>query len=455
MSRIKIAGKLAESGELDRAFSIIEKELEENPNNAEALVTGSYIMHAAKKHGIAYHLAKRCTELAPRLYEGWLNYGRVCDQLFMFNEAERAIKTALVLAKTDDQRGEIQMNLSCVYLNNGRWKEAEDFARKALALKESNKAHANLGMALLAQHKWDKAWEEYSYSLGTSARRWNQYNNEPRWDGKPVNTLCIYGEQGVGDEISFASMIHDAMKDANKIIIDCDYKLSKLFRRSFPSASVYGTRWNNELSWKEEDRNIDASISSCELGRFYRTKESDFTGDPYLIADPERVLMWSALWREKRKPVIGIAWSGGVQWTGAKFRKWRIEELNPLFESIDAHWVSLQYKDASKEISGTPIFQYPHATLTDDYDDVAGLVASVDLVICMQTAVAHLAGALGKECWVFVPEISQWRYGTDVMPWYKSLKIFRQKGGKWPFEQASQLLYKRYADNGKLQRAAA
>jgi ADP-heptose:LPS heptosyltransferase len=111
------------------------------------------------------------------------------------------------------------------------------------------------------------------------------------------------------------------------------------------------------------------------------------------------------------------------------YRELPLKEWQPIFDSIGAHFVSLQYKDAEKDIAGTPVVQYPYATLTPDYDDTAALVASCDLVIGMQTSVCHTAGALGVPVWTMIPKQSQWRYGeeyTDV-PWYKSMKLYRQK----------------------------
>lgn len=167
-----------------------------------------------------------------------------------------------------------------------------------------------------------------------------------------------------------------------------------------------------------------------------------------MVSDPERTLMWKALFASKRKPVIGIAWSGGLPWTAERFRRWGLPELQPLFDAVDAHWVCLQYKDAKEEIAqfeGAAIHQYPHATLTKDYDDTAALVAACDLVICMQTSVGHLAAAMGIETWCFVNKLCQWRYGTDEMLWYKAMKLYRQsEKGNWPIQEAARVLKLRY-----------
>jgi ADP-heptose:LPS heptosyltransferase len=228
-------------------------------------------------------------------------------------------------------------------------------------------------------------------------------------------------------------MIPDACNDA-QIIVDCDKRLTGLFRRSFPQAKVYGTRTAKQLAWDEADRTFDASISMGELGKFYRNDESAFPGTPYLVPCPDRTEGWRATFAAKKKPVIGIAWSGGTWENGASNRYLPLDEWAPIFKAIDAHWVSLEYKDAAKAIQGTPVVQYPWATLTKDYDDTAALVAACDLVVTMQTAVAHLAGALGVPVWVMVPSNSQWRYGEsdETLPWYKSLRIFKARGSWGP-----------------------
>ena len=208
------------------------------------------------------------------------------------------------------------------------------------------------------------------------------------------------------------------------------------------------------------DHDIDASISMGALGKHYRPTPESCPGTAYIVPDPDRVCMWKALFAAEKKPVIGIAWSGGASWTGAVNRRWSLEELLPVFKSVDAVWVSLEYKDASEEIKAfkakypeIDLRQYPYGTLTEDYDDTAALVSAVDLVFSMQTAAIHLAGAMGKECWCFVNKYPQWRYGPNKntsLPWYRSVRLFRNVDG-WPLEQAANELRNRY---GRLDLAA-
>lgn len=436
------AKELAEAGELDDAWQLVDEALREDVDNPKALILTTFILEKTGKETIAYHLSKILTQRYPNEWAGWLNLGRCADHLWKMDEAEAAYTKALGLAKNDNDRATTHVNLSAIFVQIGRFADAIPHAELALAVKPDNrKARHNLGVSQLAARDWDNGWKNYSASIGSQYRPLFKYNDEPEWDGSASKNIVIYGEQGLGDEISAASMYADAIKKAGKVVIDCDHRLTGLYKRSFPTAKVYGTRTAKNLAWDEEDRQIDASISGMELGKLFRTKDDDFTGNPYLTVDPVRAGMWKAHFATKKKPIIGIAWSGGVRHTGAKYRQWSLEDLLPLFNCTDAHWVSLQYKDAQSEIDKlhvkhgyVDISQYPYATLTKDYDDTAALVSACDLVICMQTAVAHLCGAIGKECWVFLPRNSQWRYGSSgtTIPWYNSVSVIRQKRlGVW------------------------
>lgn len=429
---VKKANEAMNAKDIDKAYAIVEEILLKDPNDAQALCMVSDIMKKTAKLPIAYALAKRASEIRPERSETWNSLGHAAQLLWRLDEAEASYKKAAQRASTKDQRALYSNNLGSVYLDDGEFTKAEAPCRASIEIKDDANAKHNLGLSLLAQRKWKEAWPFYSASIGSTRRLKVKYMNpeEPIWDGSKDKKIVVYGEQGLGDEICAASMLPDAIRDSKKVIIDCDHRLEHLFRRSFPEAKVYGTRWakrEDGIKWDAKDRNVDASTAGFELGKFYRNSDEDFPGTPYLTPCPDRVAMWKALFATKKKPVIGIAWSGGTWHNAALHRQLPLDQWGPIFNAVDAHWVSLQYKDASKEIVGTPVTQYPYATLTKDYDDTAALVAACDLVIGVQTSVFHLAGALGIPAWVMVPKVSQWRYGenyTDV-PWYKSMKLYR------------------------------
>jgi tetratricopeptide (TPR) repeat protein len=415
------ARSLAERGELDEAYRLAGNWLMEDPNDVLALVICTFILRKARKLPEAYHIAKKVTELSPNDAASWINYGQICNELFRADEAERAYKRGLSVAKDKHSISMLYTNLSALHIDLGRFDEAHDEAEKSLEAKpESTPARANLGFCQLAKRQWNDGWKNYRACLGTEARTKTAYRNpaEPEWHGEADKRVILYGEQGIGDEICFASMLPDAIKRAGRVILDIDERLEGLFKRSFPKASVYGTRNKTLLSsWDKRDQQFDCSLAIAQIGEFFRQKDEDFPADPYLVPCPDRLAMWKALFKSKGKPVIGIAWTGGIWQTGARFRKLQLEQLLPVMQSIDAHFVCLQYKDASHEIAefkkkhpGIDIAQYSYATLTRDYDDTAALVSALDCVVSVPTAVVHLGAALGTpviamnsphRCWKF------------------------------------------------------
>src|SRR5581483_6977642 len=191
----------------------------------------------------------------------------------------------------------------------------------------------NLGFCQLALRDWS-GWKGYHGTIGTDWRKKVVYKGEPEWDGTPGKVVALYADQGLGDEISFASMIPDAAQICRKLILDCDGRLAGLFARSFPDVKVYGTRVGGE-KWSKEDRDIEASLPLGQIGEFFRISEESFPGTPYLVPCPVRVKQWKALFADKRKPVIGIAWTGGVPKNNARNRRIGLNELLPVLE-LDA-----------------------------------------------------------------------------------------------------------------------
>lgn len=456
-ARLNAIARLMEAGEEDKAYVGLQKVLEEDPGNVRALVAYTHLLDQARRLPEAYAMAHLAAKAAPHVPGVWTNLGRIAEELYLYDESEKAHNAAVARSTTDKGRAMNLMNLSALYTQSGRWKAARDTAVKALTFDpEQTKARANLGIAQLALGDWEEGWKNYRHNMGSVIRGMREYGDAPWWDGIKGKRVVVWGEQGLGDEISFASMVPDAIRDCKQVILDVDARLKGLFKRSFPQATVYGTRWAKELDWSQADQSPDAHIAMGQLGEYYRRSVHDCSGDPYLVPCPLRAQQWKSAFAGIGKPVIGIAWTGGVQWTGAKFRHWELKDLLPLFNAVDAHWVSLQYKDPAREIAqfkadtGIEIHHYPWATITDDYDNTAALVSACTEVISMQTAVIHLAGALGVPTTVFVHRGGQWRYGDEKesMPWYRSVRIVRQtQSHDWaaPIYAVARRLSKDYA----------
>lgn len=402
--------------------------LDKNHEDALALFLLGQIYAEAEKFGMAYNVFKRITELKPEKSEAWNNLGMACEGRKDHIESMRHFQKAWSIEK----RASYASNIGNCYLSRQDYPTAVTWARKALAIDPNyNGAKSVLGISSLALGDWATGWDNYDATLGGKFRKETQYQEEDRWDGTNGKTLIVYGEQGLGDEIMYSSCIPDVAKD-NTVILECDKRLEGLFRRSFPKITVYGTR-REPAPWLPAHK-IDARVSCGTLPKFYRRKDADFPGAPYLIADPERVLQWKALFDTwGKRPRIGICWSGGSKHNRPQARAVGLEAFRPLIESMDADFISLQYKDPTDEIkaTGLPVRHFKRAAESADYDDTAGLVGALDMVIGIHTSVHHLAGALGIPGTILVGDQTLWLYENNF-PWYGTARLFKKyKGESW------------------------
>jgi hypothetical protein len=261
------------------------------------------------------------------------------------------------------------------------------------------------------------------------------------WDGSDLagSGIVLYGEQGLGDEIMFASCVPDILRTAGRCAIECNPKLTALFRRSFPQAIVRAAG-ETDTSAPAVQHRAEWRSAIGSVPRFLRKSGSDFPAHPgYLRADPARVSYWTerlAALPGRRK--VGISWRGGAPSTRGSLRSVPLEQWRGVLRLAGIDFVSLQYTDCSAEIaevaasSGTRVHHWREAL--DDYDETAALVSALDLVISVQTAAVHLSGALGVATWALIPETPEWRYGEEgeAMRWYPSVTLVRkQRGEDW------------------------
>jgi tetratricopeptide (TPR) repeat protein len=301
-------------------------------------------------------------------------------------------------------------------------------------------ARFHRAIALLTLGRFAEAWPDYESRLLSEDRPRRAFPYA-LWDGEPLTgeTVLVYAEQGIGDEILFASCLPELIGQAKRCIIDCAPKLAPIFRRSFPEALVHGGYQTDAVDWALA-LDIDVQVPIGSLPRHLRASPGAFPRHRgYLRADPARV----ARWQERLAALgpgraIGISWRGGTARTRAERRSIRLDQLVPLLHEPGLHFVSLQYGPESggeterfAAETGLRIHHWPEAI--EDYDETAALVTALDGVVSVCTAIVHLAGALGRPAWVATPRVPEWRYGIegDRMPWYPSVQLVRQRGDAW------------------------
>jgi Tfp pilus assembly protein PilF len=369
--------------------------------------------------------------LRPGSAEAWLNLGTVLQDQGQLDAALAALEKAAAAAPSAVA---VLTALGDLQQRRGAPRLAERFLSQALE-REPNDAEARLALAhlRLAEGDFQRGWPLYEARFASRSSPLRRFAVPP-WDGAPLEgrSVLVYGEQGLGDEIMFASMLPDLMRDISVCRLLCRAPLRGLFARSFPQA---------ELLTDEQAAALPAGAASCavaigSLGGLYRRVRGAFPAHQgYLTADSARV----AHWRTRLKaagpgPYVGIAWRGGLPKTGRALRSLVPAMLEPLLRAVPVSWVSLQHDAGQDELRAFPAIQRWEAELALP-EDLAALVCSLDLVITVCSTVVHLAGALGRPTWVLTPQAPAWRYQLEgqTLPWYPSARLFRQStAGDWP-----------------------
>lgn len=377
-------------------------------------------------------VAARAAQQRPGSREAVLLLGMARQKLHRCEEALVCYERALAIGDEDaelrDLRGSALQEL-------GRLEEAFTEYDRAIALgPDLVLPRFHRGLARLLAGDFRRGWPDYELRLSGAGNAGAIY---PRWDGASRSTVLVRREQGLGDEIMFASIFGDLQQAAERCVVECDRRLAALFARSFPAMRVVPSADDGSTDFGE---GIDAEIPAGSLGPLFRAHPQSFPRHRgYLSADPERI----AHWKDRLHALgpglkVGISWRGGVRRTRSRLRSLGLEAWGPILGAPGVRFVSLQYTPgAENEIQASPseagrIAHWPEAIA--DYDDTAALVCALDLVISVCTSVVHLCGALNRPAWVLAPFSPEWRYGFtgEGMPWYPSVRMFRQRSfGNW------------------------
>ena len=376
---------------------------------------------------------RTCVALDPEFAAGYSNLGNVLNQLGKFAEAEKAHKMAIKLDPTD---APMYNNLGALYDELGRYDEALQYFQKAFdvgpnyASAEYNLAGANL------QHKnfvdgWrqrESRWKRWTRDEGLPFIE----TSKPLWDGSSVDRLYVWSEQGVGDEVMFASTFNDIRLKCNSLIVACAPRLRPLFERSFGEKITFVNRGEDV-----PDEQFDCHAPMLTATGLLRQHIEDFqsSNTAYLkpaqhVVDSLRKTMMEA---SGGRPIIGISWLSKNKKVG---KKRSISAVDLALAIPDDYFlVNLQYGDVSEDVRDIGLMTEKGIASFDNIDNwhhldsFAALIAACDKVVSIDNSTVHFAGALGKECHVLLPYSCDWRWGLQQdkdSHWYKSISLHRQ-----------------------------
>lgn len=418
----------------DEAMGILHQVLNDDPDDVDALCLAGRIQYDAGHFAFTETLLQRALKNKVDNNSAWIELGRARRMMQDPAGAARCFVNAL---RTSGDRFVSYQNMMVVSNSLGYPEKTLELAPMARFLCDSDDdamdLNGNVAIACLMLRKWAQGWANYDGMLKPKLLRGRidyTHNGKPVpvWKGEPGGEVIVYGEQGIGDEIMFASMIPDMIKGGTTPIIHCDRRLEGLFKRSF-DCPVYGGRGKGGPNEWLEKHDPKAAIAIGSLGQFYRRKEEDFPRVAYLKADPEKRAMVRALLDQWKGKKIGIAWTAGTRKTQTNERSLTLDDLKPLLDMPGITWVSLEYKGGKP--ADDRIKHLPFLTQSQDYDETAALVAELDGVVCPTTSVAHLAGALGTSCHVMVNKTPTWHWcKTGDSPWHP-IKSYRRTSDHW------------------------
>lgn len=376
---------------------------------------------------------RRAVALDPARAEARFNLGGALREAGDLDGAARELLAALAIRP---HYPEAHNTLGLVWKSAGAPRLAQTAFSAALALRpEMPEARWNRAFFRLLAGRLRDGWEDYEYRFAIPEwRRIYPFRIDlPRWDGRvmPEATLFVHDEQGFGDTFQFIRYLPRVRERCGRLIFETRAELLELLR-GFPGVDRLVERPRTPAPRPA----ADACVALLSLPRIFGTTlETIPAAVPYLRPDPERVRRWAGRLRGPG-PAVGIVWAGRPEHANDRNRSCPLDRFLPLLAAPGRRWYALQKGPAARQAQAEP-FRGRLANLGPelaDFADTAAVIANLDLLIAVDTAVVHLAGALGKPVWVLLSRLCDWRWleGREESPWYPTLRLFRQpSAGDW------------------------
>ena len=418
-------------GKLDRAVERYESALRFQPKMADAHSNLGKAYDELHRYPEAEASSRRALELAPQHAGAWTNLGSALQHLGRVEEAVACCQRAVGY---QPQLPEAHLSLGAAFSAMGKTREAVACFDQALRLRPGYPdAHWGRSLALLLEGDFEHGWPEYEW-------RWHckpfpaRTFTEPAWDGSPLGdkTIFLCAEQGLGDTIQFIRYVPLVKRRGGRVILTCHQSLVPLL------SSCQGI---DQLLPGSQPERFDVHAALMSLPMIFRTTLATVPADiPYLAVRQELVDEWRQELDRLPGFKVGIAWQGDPTYSLDKLRSIPVAHFAALARVPGVSFISLQKGPATGQLAEVrERFHVQDWTSRLDvthgaFMDTAAIMKGLDLVITSDSAVAHLAGALGVPVWVPLPRSAdfRWLLDRDDSPWYPTMRLFRQRSaGDW------------------------
>jgi len=411
-----------EMGDTERAAAALDSALKVDPTHALAHMFRGYAAAKSGDYVGSLPFYREAIRLDPLRDEAHNNLGAAYEGLGRYAEAAEAFSQALALRPSSV---EYLFNVGLNMLRR-RDRAGIGYLERAIALEPNHaEAHATLGEMLLAFGEYERGWREYEWRWqrpGLAARKRNFH--QPVWNGQALEgrVILLHAEQGCGDTIQFARYVAQVQGRSGRVILEVQEGLHSLLG-AIPGVSQCLRQGIDPLP----EFDVHCPLMSLPLA----------LGTAQPMPQPVRIPLSfaQAPGAEKQLLRIGLVWSGNPQHIRDTFRSMPLRNLHRLRELPDAVFTCLQ--KVVTENDEDAVREFPMSCpLTPDGDflETARTIDQLDLIISVDTSVAHLAASMGKPVWLLLPEVADWRWGVEGerTVWYPSMTLFRQRReGDW------------------------
>jgi regulator of sirC expression with transglutaminase-like and TPR domain len=397
-----------------------------NPKNHIGWYNKGNLLRELKNYEEALQVYDQALTLKPEHQDTLLNKGNVYKDLNQYDMALMYYDQAL---KSDKNYARAYINKGVVYQEQGFFSQA--FVQFDIALKlepDFPEAQNNRSLLNLYLQKYPQGWLDYESRLKIDGKFSYPFdpNFLPIWSGQQCQRLLIIEEQGIGDKIFHASMLQRVCKIIPNVTVLIDKRLISIMRRSFPC--IHFPDHGSTL----DQRHFDAQIAFGSLMSVLRVNPTSELIGPFLTDNHELTTEIKKSSYFKNKSICGLAWKSSEK---SNKKNIDLKDLEPILESSDHHFINLQYGDIDEDlsrlnsISRKKLGLYDGIDLFNNIEGLFSLVAACDMVITTSNVTAHVAGSLGKKCYLMVPysraRIWYW-HQEQISTWYPSIRIFSQ-----------------------------
>jgi tetratricopeptide (TPR) repeat protein len=432
--RNSLGSVLLALGRLDEAEAALRQAIAAAPANAQAHNNLGNVLMRRGRPADAVALYERAITLNPGYAEAQSNLGSAKHRLGRLDDAERALREALALSP---RHTPALANLGLVLHDRARYADALAAYDQALALDPHHAtARANRAVLLLLLGRFEEGWRDYEGRwrvAGFTTRR--RSFAAPPWTGRPSDdlTVFIHAEQGLGSAIQFVRYAPLVAAGCRQVIVECQPPLERLFRQSLEAGAGGSVR---VVTRGGDLPAFDAHAAMMSLpGLSGTTLATVPAAVPYLKAAEDDRERWHARLAGDGRPRVGLVWAGNPNHLNDHNRSMPASALAPLVAAGHGTFYALQVGPARDTVAELPAGRAVDlAPELDDFADTAAALQALDLVISVDTAVAHLAGALARPVWLLLPHVPEWRWLLDRAdtPWYPTMRVFRQQtAGDW------------------------